>query len=330
MKELSLLKLRMYQFLRIFSSLGIVYSLFFCIFFICILIILNQLLLKISILEIFTISIMVVIMIHFTRKDINFLEKITNSNKELKKIIFFENIIIMSILILFLLYISLIQIFFLNANIDFLSFLKYLIPLLSSFAVYILPFEKKIKNKYQYDFNIQFIPYKLFELKYLLRKYTSIFILIILLSFASCFHIFFTIITFLISLSIILNYTQFNEPKEILHIKNVKKFLFHKIIINNKYFALIIVPVCLLSIFFHINYWLLIIYIFISFQLTITFLVIYKYSVYDSKISINQNFIPITVFFLFLIVPAGILVNFMYCIYYFPKSINNIKNELIN
>jgi hypothetical protein len=269
-------------------------------------------------------------MIHFYRNDINFLEKITNSSKELKKMLFIENIIFNAILSSIFSFISIIQNAFFNANIDFISFSKYIILPLSSFIIFLLPLGQSVKKISEYNFDFQFIPYNLFEVKYLFRKYYPMIILIFLLSLASYFHIIFIVVTFIISLSVLLNFTQFNEPKEVVNIKNAKQFLLEKILINIKYCIFIILPICIISIIFHIEFWLLIIYIFISYLISITFLVIYKYSVYDSKTSSNQNIIPITIFFVFLIIPAGILVNVLYCAFYYPKSIKNIENELIN
>ena len=244
-----------------------------------------------------------IFLIHFRRKDINFLKKI------------FPNFWKLLILVEY----SLIYLLFILSNIHYkISINSFFIYSIIILIIFIPPYPKS-----EYSFiKWNFIPNTIFEWKSFLREKTLIFIIYFIGLLFSAYHPFTLILMGIFYLDFISNIYKTNENKELLESFFRKHNFSEKLKNNILIFNLTLLPTCVIYIiinYLEIEY---LIYYVISMNLYILLIISRKYSIYSHKI--KENGYNSGIFMKYLISSFFIIPFF----FFFKENYNNAIKKI--
>lgn len=244
-----------------------------------------------------------IFLIHFRRKDINFLKKI------------FPNFWKLLILVEY----SLIYLLFILSNIHYkISINSFFIYSIIILIIFIPPYPKSVYSFIKWNF----IPNTIFEWKSFLREKTLIFIIYFIGLLFSAYHPFTLILMGIFYLDFISNIYKTNENKELLESFFRKHNFSEKLKNNILIFNLTLLPTCVIYIiinYLEIEY---LIYYVISMNLYILLIISRKYSIYSHKI--KENGYNSGIFMKYLISSFFIIPFF----FFFKENYNNAIKKI--
>lgn len=247
--------------------------------------------------------------VHFNRKDLRFLSNIMPQRKQIRVLLVAEYLLLVS---------PLIVLFFLAGpwkNGLALSFG----PLAAlGFPLRALHFAEKKQKK-----ALQWIPLRLFELKFHIERNKAGYAFIYSVCLLSPLHIGFYLVGVFFLCTMTMTAFSFYEPKELLPWES--SFLSNKLRRNNWFVFKMLTPVILLAFLFQFRQWPLLLYISVFPFLTATFGILYKYArlnpIFHRPPSAN---IP-SLFLFLLLIPGGILIHIGYLVILFRKANQNLR-----
>ncbi|MFK7806648.1 MAG: hypothetical protein AB8F74_02500 [Saprospiraceae bacterium] len=172
---------------------------------------------------------------------------------------------------------------------------------------------------------LNWVPNQYYEYKTALRKDFKWVVLLYLIGIAT--SVYAVSMPVVILLLLLISAAAFDpiENKEILE-KTVlqKNWLFSKTLKQLKAFHLSMLPIYALYLFFHYEYWIILLAVSIVGTALITFAVSYKYAHYYPGRKSANNKMPISIFILFLMVPFLAPANIVYLIVYYRRAKRNM------
>lgn len=298
------IRLRLLQAYRIIKEVGwliLVLLLFVSIAFI------SQLvygILQSSFLQSFTFSLILLSLIHFSRKDLLFLQIHTQHADQFRQLLLAEYGLAVSPLLLIAL---------LGSNWQGAVGIAF-----SMLSAFIFPIKTTRFLSRYWNPKLSWIPNKLFEIKSLIRKRLPYIILIYVLGLLSSLHIAFFIICIVLSALFISSAFEWVEPPELIRWDN--HFLSRKIGLHSFYVQAVFLPVYGLALIFHpAEYYFTLFGVFLI-QMILFFSICYKYAMYRPQARRFSQSIVHAVYFLFLLIPGFQLVCIFLCIWYGIKA----------
>ena len=250
----------------------------------------------------------IILAVHFSRNDLRFLTQIFSNTFQVNGFLFFEYTLLLSPLIILFLVLA-------NwTNVLILS----LLPAISFF----LP-TKNIKWKntnFKKDFSM--ISLDTFELKFQIEKYWIGVIVFFLLSLFSFLHISVFILSMLIIMVIIGAAFKSSETKEMLHWH--PRFLWRKIGKNLLLISILLLPLITVSGIVHFSFRWVILYGICCVITILVFSILFKYSRINPLYQVEHDTMAAALYFLFLLLPGGILITIGYSVFLYFKARKNL------
>lgn len=162
---------------------------------------------------------------------------------------------------------------------------------------------------------LSFIPIELYELRIIIERYWLPFVIFWLISFLGFYHAAYFLVALLGMLVILVSAFTHNEPLELL--RENRNFLNEKLGINIGFGTLLFLVPFSLTLYFHNDNYLLLIYGYLYFVTIMTLAICYKYASYDPlrSTTLNSNFI--TVVAILSLLPGLILGAMIALVYYY-------------
>lgn len=180
------------------------------------------------------------------------------------------------------------------------------------------------------NFLIKLIPTECFEIKSGVRHSFWLAVPTYFLCLVFTFWIGTTPIMIFLSLLFFISFYQQCEPRNILE-KNEfppKIFLISKLIINSKVFSIIQIPLLILFMVFHIEYWWIALIEYVFATTVLVFIILLKYSMYSPNDFLNANTIMGIFATLSIVIPFLLPVLILLIVVYYFKAIENLKQHL--
>lgn len=180
------------------------------------------------------------------------------------------------------------------------------------------------------NFLIRLIPTDCFEVKSGIRQSFWLMVPLYFLSLGFTFWIGTAPTMMFFSLFFFISFYQECEPRNVLEINEFspRKFLINKLLINYKIFTIIQIPLIILFMFFHIEYWWIVLIEYAFATIVLIFIILLKYTMYSPNEFLNANTI-LGVFATFsIILPFLLPVLILFTVLYYFKAIENLKQHL--
>jgi len=309
-KVCALLRLRFFQLKRMLDSVGYVLLAVFVVSFIGIFTMALSNILSFNKWLLIPASFLLLIFVDYNRKDKVFLKTIFYSTK---KMILFSSLEYIGILSPFIIFQVIRHQYLLSLCVIAMAFT---VAILSTFII--KPVKSSVKKE------LSFIPIKYFELKFAVESAPFTYFIIWSAGLFSFLHIGF----FLFWIFIILNFIPqlFNsfESRDMLHWR--PKYLAHKFISYSLIFFVIISIPTLITIIYHSEKIILVIYALVCVFVSILLALAIKYENYTPIMS-SAHISSISSFLIFLmILPGGVLITLSYAVQKYFKAEKNIKS----
>ncbi len=256
---------------------------------------------------------LLVFMVHRSRKDYNFLSKLSYSSPEW---MYYIEYIVFSLPFLILLIICK----------QYVPALLYVLLLLS--VCFIIPSSKEAKSRL-YTGVIRCIPAGMFEWQSGFRNTFPAIVLFYALGIVEIYQIWFAAVALILLAMIFISFYYGNESRQMLVAsgQTPAKFLMYKLLRHVKYWILFLSPLFLLS-FIHYEYWLYILIAFVAAINLLAFAILLKYAFYrPATVSGISSMIGTLAWLCSIILPFSVFV-FAANIVLFVKATRNLNQYL--
>ncbi len=304
----SLLKLRFNQIARLIQQTGVGVVLVLLFVSIGFTLSVLQYLTSIAALPFFLCVLLLLLIIHFKRTDLHFLQSIAKSNVEYRLALFVEYFLILIPFTFFFIYFKRWELIIPN----------FVAPLLAAMLPSIILIKKSDTK-----ISLPILPADCFEIKTHIEKNIIGYCLIGVIGLCSAFHIsLFILFSLLFGASIFSAYQKL-EPKEL--IVTTKSFLFEKIKRNIRLVLIITFPIFSIALLFQFELFYIVLYFYLTIFLAITFGVLYKYAYANPIYPKYQTTTAQSLFFILPYLPGLIIANIGYQFYLWTKATKNLK-----
>lgn len=254
-------------------------------------------------------GLLIVAGVHFSRKDLRFLAKITRGSRQLRLILLADYLLLLSPLIFLLLGTS--------------SGESGLMSGLGAFAGSLLPIRTIPAGERKRKKNLRWIPVSLFEVKCHIERHKLGYAAFYTLSLLSPLHIGFFLVGFFFLSTLLLTAYGFYEPKEILRWE--EHFLRKKIWRNGWFLARALLPAIALAAVFQFGQWPLLLYASAIPFLTGIFGLLHKYARLTPLFYQPPNSNIPGIFLILLLLPGGVLIHIGYTLILLRKARKNLR-----
>lgn len=251
----------------------------------------------------------VLIFIHFQRTDLRFLQQITQNSSTFHQVLLLENILISSPVIL---------LFLIGGQWSDALFL--LLPPL----FFLFPIRTKIDTKSTaVKSNISWIPLKCFELKTYIEQHYIICIILLTISVLGAFHFSLFLLSIIFYSTIFVSaFTPVESP---ILVNWTPHFLSQKIRANLPWAVFPLIPSFILTLFRFPDQWIVLTYAFPIPFFTLVLAILYKYAHASPLRRRPTNSTIISIFFMLLLLPGGVLIVGAYLPYLYYKAHKNLQ-----